>query len=261
MHALTVHDISFRYTESTPTLSGISLEVHTGEFLSIVGPNGSGKSTLLRLFDRILLPRSGEIQLLGRPLVSYSRSDIARLIGFVSQDGGAQFPFTVQEIVTMGRAPYARGMAFESARDREVAAQMMHLMDISHLAHHSVTALSGGERQRVFIARALAQQPKVLLLDEPNAHLDIAHQIEVFRILKKLNRDSGLTIVSVSHDLNLAASFSDRVAMLLCGSLAALGTPEDVLTEHRIQDVFGTSVLVDHHPREHTTRVTLLTSS
>lgn len=260
MHALSVHDISFSYVESIPTLSGVSLEAHAGEFLSIVGPNGSGKSTLLRLLDRILLPLSGEILLFDRPLTAYSRSDIARHIGFVPQDGGIQFPFSVMEVVMMGRAPHARGVAFESRHDRDIAMHMMELMDIARLADHPVTALSGGERQRTFIARALAQQPKVLLLDEPNAHLDIAHQIEVFRILRKLNRTSGLTVVSVSHDLNLAAAYSDRVAMLVCGTLAALGVPAEVLTEQRINEVFRTPVLVDRHPMDATTRITLLTT-
>jgi iron complex transport system ATP-binding protein len=151
-------------------------------------------------------------------------------------------------------------LGFETAKDLEVASAMMSLTDVRHLEHKPITALSGGERQRVFIARALAQQPKILLLDEPNAHLDIAHQVEIFTILKRLNESEGLTVISVSHDLNLAAMFSDRIAMLQCGGLYALGNPQQVLTADNIQDVFQTEVLVDEHPQSHSLRITLIAS-
>ncbi|MFN0156612.1 MAG: ABC transporter ATP-binding protein [Bacteroidota bacterium] len=259
MHALTINDVSFRYTPSVPTLQHVSFDVMPGEFLSIVGPNGSGKSTLLRLLDRIYVPHSGKIALDGQSLASYTRAELARRIAFVPQDSGIMFPFTVEELVLMGRAPHTMGRAFESMHDREVAVAMMSLLDIAHLANQSVTTLSDGERQRVLIARALAQEARILLLDEPNAHLDIAHQIDVFAILKKLNKEKGLTIVSVSHDLNLASAFSNRIAMLMCGSIAAIGTPAEVLTEARIKNVFRTDVLVDTHPDEETLRITLRT--
>jgi iron complex transport system ATP-binding protein len=257
MHALTVDNISFGYDRTVSVLRDVSFSVHRGEFLSFLGPNGSGKTTLLRLLDRIFLPLRGQILLDDRNLGKFSRSAIARRIAFVPQDGGVQFPFTVFEIILMGRSPHTRGMAFENAHDREIARAMMQLTDIEHLAHQPITKLSGGERQRAFIARALAQQPEILLLDEPNAHLDISHQIEVFRLIRRLNTESGLTVVSVSHDLNLAATYSDRVGMLLCGSLVAMGTPHDVLTEGRIREVFRAEVLVDRHPATSTPRITL----
>jgi iron complex transport system ATP-binding protein len=260
MHALSVHDITFGYDSTPPVLRSVTLHVVNGELLTVVGPNGSGKSTLLRLLDRILTPQQGEILLHGRPLASYSRRAIAQRVAFVPQDTGMHFPFTVQQIVLMGRSPHSTGAVFENAADRRIAAGMMALLDIDALAHQPITALSGGERQRAFIARALAQEPEILLLDEPNAHLDIAHQLDVFTILRKLNRERGLTVVSVSHDLNLAASFSDRIAMLRAGSVAALGTPQEVLTEERIKDVFRTEVVVDAHPLDHTTRVSLITT-
>ena len=258
MPAFTVDNISFSYDSNVPTLRDVSLMVQRGEFLSLVGPNGSGKTTLLRLLDRIYIPLKGRIQLAGRDISEYSRSEIAKRIAFVPQDSGIHFPFTVFEIVLMGRSPHTRGTAFENAHDREIALTMMKLTDIEHLAGQPITALSGGERQRAFIARALAQQPEIILLDEPNAHLDIAHQIDIFRIIKKLNMESGLTVVSVSHDLNLAATYSDRIAMLVCGSLAALGTPQEALTEARIKEVFQTQVLVDNHPANNAPRITLL---
>ncbi len=257
MRALSVDAVTFSYQRTVPVLRDISFFVAKGEFLSLVGPNGSGKTTLLRLLDRIFLPDRGSIALGDRPLPRFSRSELARRIAFVPQEGGIQFPFTVYEIVLMGRSPHTRGMAFENARDRAIAREVMALTDIDHLADHPITRLSGGERQRAFIARALAQQPEILLLDEPNAHLDISHQLDIFRLIKKRNTDSGLTVVSVSHDLNLAAAYSDRVAILQSGAIAAIGPPDAVLTEQRIREVFHTEVLIDSHPIHHGVRVTL----
>ncbi|HEX7574100.1 MAG TPA: ABC transporter ATP-binding protein [Bacteroidota bacterium] len=258
MHAITVDNISFGYDPATPVVRDVSFTVRSGEFLSLVGPNGSGKTTLLRLLDRIFIPHRGTILLGDQPLAKFSRTAIARRIAFVPQDNSIQFPFTVAEIVLMGRAPHSGGMAFENAHDRDVAREMMRLTDVAGFADQPVTNLSGGERQRVFIARALAQQPEIILLDEPNAHLDIAHQVDMFRIIKRLNTESGLTVLSVSHDLNLAAAYSDRIAMMVGGTLAALGTPAEVLTDARIQEVFRTPVIVDTHPVHGAPRVSLL---
>src|SRR5512135_2263434 len=166
MRALSVDAVSFSYQRAVPILRDISFHVERGEFLSLLGPNGSGKTTLLRLLDRIFLPDRGSISIGDRPLGRLSRAELARRIAFVPQDGGIQFPFTVYEIVLMGRSPHTRGMAFENARDRAIAREVMALTDIDHLADHPITRLSGGERQRAFIARALAQQPEILLLDE-----------------------------------------------------------------------------------------------
>lgn len=260
MHALAAENVSFSYSPDATTLRNISVELHTGEFLGLVGPNGSGKTTLLRLLDRIYIPQHGRVTFNDRDITTYSRTELAKRIAFVPQDTGPLFPFTVLELVLMGRAPHSRGRVFENPTDRELALSMLDLTDVSHLAGQPVTTLSGGERQRVFIARALTQQPQVLLLDEPNAHLDIAHQIEIFDIIRKLNRETGLTVLSVSHDLNLAATYSDRVAMMVCGTIAALGTPQEVLTEARIQDVFRTPVLVDAHPSRGSPRITLIPS-
>jgi len=260
MPILSLQNISFSYDAKTPTLCHIDLDIRSGEFLSVVGPNGSGKSTLLKCSSRILRPQEGTITLDGTDINRIARSDIALKIGVVPQEAAMLFPFTALEIVLMGRSPYRQGLGFETAKDFEVASAMMSLTDVRHLEHKPITALSGGERQRVFIARALAQQPKILLLDEPNAHLDIAHQVEIFTILKRLNESEGLTVISVSHDLNLAAMFSDRIAMLQCGGLYALGNPQQVLTADNIQDVFQTEVLVDEHPQSHSLRITLIAS-
>jgi iron complex transport system ATP-binding protein len=256
MHVLSINNISFSYDFRVPTLRDLSLDIQKGEFLGVIGPNGSGKTTLLRLLDRIFVPHKGTILLGGRDISSYPRSEIAKRIAFLPQENNPQFPFTVLEMVLMGRSPHIPGMSFENSHDRTIAFDSMKLTDVQHLADHPITALSGGERQRVFIARALAQEPEVILLDEPNAHLDITHQIDVMAIMKKLNRETGLTVVSVSHDLNLAAAYSDRVAILVCGTLTAVGTPHEVLTEERIRETFHTQVFVDRHPLGNAVRIT-----
>jgi iron complex transport system ATP-binding protein len=257
MHVLTVENLSFQYLPEVSTLRSISIDITQGEFITLVGPNGAGKSTLLKLLARFLLPQEGRVLLRDRPITAFTRAELSRRIAYVPQEREIHFPFTVAEIVLMGRSPHSRGHVFESAHDRTVAEEMMHVTDITHLAGHSIASLSGGERQRAFIARALAQQPELLLLDEPNAHLDIAHQIDIFRIIKRLSLESGLTVVSVSHDLNLAAMHSARVALLVSGGLTAVGTPAEVLTEDRIQEAFRTPVTVDRHPTMDAPRVTL----
>lgn len=260
MQAIQVANISFSYRKNVPTLRDLSFDVRRGEFFSLLGPNGSGKTTVLRLLNRVLLPERGSIVFGGRPLTSYPRTELAKRVAFIPQDTAVQFPFTVLEIVLMGRAPHSRGKLFESAKDVSLAEHMLALADISHLAHQPITRLSGGERQRVFIARALAQEPEVLLMDEPNAHLDIAHQVAIFELVKRLNLERGLTVVSVSHDLNLASCFSDRIGLLVCGSLTALGSPREILTEELIAYAFGARTIVDQHPVLHVPRISLITS-
>ena len=257
MNLFALHNVSFSYLPGIPTLRDISLTISRGEFLTIVGPNGSGKTTLLKLLDGLCMPQEGSILLHGRKLSAYPRRDLAKLVAVVPQEHAVQFPFTAFELVLMGRAPYCMGSAFESRNDYEITRAVMEKTDISHIAGKPVDALSGGERQRVFIARALAQQSSVILLDEPNAHLDIAHQIDVFGLMKEMNRNLGVTVVAASHDLNLAASYSDRIAMLLCGGLVAIGTPADVLTATRIREVFQTNVVIDSHPIHDSLRITL----
>lgn len=247
---LDVVDVGFSYANA-PVLQDLSFGVPAGDFLTILGPNGSGKSTLLKLIDRILLPTKGRILLDGVSLQQYSRKELAQIIGYVPQETNWIFPFTVLEAVLMGRAPSLGSLGFERKEDVEIARRAMDVMDIGPLRHKPVTALSGGERQRVLLARALAQEPRILLLDEPNAHLDLSHQLEMFRVVQRLNRDERLTVVSVSHDLNLAASFSKRILLLSSASgesgysVRAIGSPGEVLTKESIADVFHAQVTVD----------------
>jgi len=260
--SLSVENLLFQYP-GVPVLRDISFDLPSGDFLGLLGPNGCGKSTLLRLLDRILIPQRGSITLNGLPLSAYSRRDLARRIAYVPQDTLWVFPYTVLEVVLMGRSPHVGRSGFENQHDLEIARQMMRLTDIDHLADKLITAISGGERQRVLIARALSQQPEILLLDEPNAHLDISHQVEIFQILQEQNEQHKLTIVSVSHDLNLAAAFSKRTLLLGEGgtdgsTIFALGQPKDVLTEQNIERVYKTPVLVDQLPASSTIRISLL---
>lgn len=247
-----IDNIGFEYPR-LPVLNNISFDIPRGDFLSVLGPNGSGKSTLLRLLARILLPGQGKIALEDNPLNSYTRKELARRIGYVPQETHWLFPFTVMEVVLMGRSPYIGRWGFESRGDIDLCRDIMSRMDIEELANKPITAISGGERQRVLIARALAQQPSLLLLDEPNAHLDLSHQAGIFEMLADYRREHHVTIVWVSHDLNLAASFSERVLVLAReyesgARIAAIGSPVEVLTGAMIQNVFDTSVTVDHHP-------------
>lgn len=259
---LSVENLSFQYPD-VPVLHNITFDLPSGDFLSLLGPNGSGKSTLLRLLDRILLPQSGSITLDGHPLNELSRRELAKRVAYVPQDTLWVFPYTVIEVVLMGRSPYIGHSGFENAQDLEIAWEMMRLTDIADLADKLITGISGGERQRVLIARALSQQPRILLLDEPNAHLDISHQIEIFQILREQNEQRKLTIVSVSHDLNLAAAFSKRTLLLANtgnegASIFAIGQPKDVLTRTTIERVYQTPVLVDQLPDSSALRISLL---
>ena len=245
-----VSHLSFAYS-NWPVLHDVSFQANGGEFLSVLGPNGSGKSTLLRLLARILLPEKGSIMLGDQLLSTFERNQLARIIGYVPQEMNLFFPFTVMEVVLMGRTPYVGKWGFENAEDIQHAQKAMEHTDILHLAEKPMTAISGGERQRALIARALAQRPKILLLDEPNAHLDLSHQIDVFRILRRQQQEQGTTVVSVSHDLNLAADFSTSVLLLgrdsagAGNTIVAAGPPENVLTPEWIRNVFHTDVHVD----------------
>jgi iron complex transport system ATP-binding protein len=240
---LTADRLRFRYgTEEV--ISEVSLDLRPGEMLGVIGPNGSGKSTLLRLLSGVLAPQSGEVRLWGRALGEYRRAEIGRHIAVVPQDTLVELPFSVTEAVLMGRSPHLAGFAFESAADLDIAYTAMSRTGVLGLAGRTLQELSGGERQRVVLARALAQQAEILLLDEPAAFLDIRHAVEIYDLLHDLQRE-GRSIVSVLHDLNLAALYCDRVALLQHGRLYRVGTPAEVITYAAITEVYETEVYVD----------------
>jgi iron complex transport system ATP-binding protein len=267
-HAYDVQSLRFRYQsrESDAArwiLDNLSFQVQCGEMLGVVGPNGSGKTSLLKVLARLMTPQQGHIDLFGQRLASMTRQEIARMVGVVQQDTQQLFPFTVAETVLMGRFPHrprgrwASGFGWESREDVAIAEQAMVTMDIVHLAHRAVTDLSGGERQRTMIARALAQTPKVLLLDEPTAFLDLQHQVEICSVLRRLKEERGLTVVLVSHDLNLVSQYCDRILLLDHGRVVRLGRPEEVIEPEVLEDVYRCRVLIDRHPESGLPRVTL----
>jgi iron complex transport system ATP-binding protein len=244
-------NVSFAYPASAErrtrpfALSDLSLEISTGEIIGVIGPNSSGKTTLIRLLTRVLEPAAGEIRLEGVPVGRLSRTDLARRVAVVPQGLLPQFPFTVGELALMGRYPHDPGRYFESPRDRAVAHEAMAATGVLELADMPLEHLSGGERQRAVIARALAQEPRLLVLDEPTAHLDLRYQVEAATLLRRLNRERGMTILLVSHDLNLAAEVCDRLLLLNGGRPVAIGAPEAVLDEGLLASVFGCGVVVD----------------
>lgn len=246
MSLIELSNIEFSYRElksnSDFSLSGINLVINDGDFLSILGPNGSGKSTLIKLITGYLEPQNGEIILDGIHLKNYKRKEIAKKIAYVPQIPTSIYPFSVYEIIAMGRFPYLGMSGFEKNEDREIINNVIELMELSHLANKGINEISGGEAQRAFIGRALVQQPKILLLDEPNAHLDIKHQISIFNLINKLNDQDGITIVTVMHDLNLTSLYSSRVVMLKNGRIFLDEKVNDALIPEKIKSVFEVDV-------------------
>ncbi|MFF1374996.1 ABC transporter ATP-binding protein [Streptomyces sp. NPDC058308] len=231
-------------TDGKNLVRDLSLTVDSGRIVGLVGPNGSGKSTALRCVYRALRPTTGTVRVGGDDLSLLTMRRGAQLVAAMTQDGAVDLDLTVEEVVALGRAPHQRGNQALTGRERELCARAMERLGIRRLARRSVLTLSGGERQRVLLARALVQEPEVLVLDEPTNHLDVRHQVEVLSYL----RGAGLTVLVVLHDLNLAAAACDRIGVLSQGRLVAAGTPGDVLTQELVADVFGVRASVVPHP-------------
>jgi iron complex transport system ATP-binding protein len=246
-----VSDLSFAFGSSR-VLKNISFTVGHGEFLGLMGPNGSGKTTLLRCLTRYLPADPRAVLVDMKPLHTLSDRAVAKTFAVVPQSSSTDFPFTVRDIVMMGRIPHAHSrMSGARVEDVDVVRSAMSASGCDHLADRPFSELSGGERQRVVIARALAQEPKALLLDEPTVYLDISGQLEMMDLVRRLNREHSLTIVAVLHDINLAARYCDRIALLNQGRLEALGTPSEVLSPETIQSVYGVEVAVRRDPFTH----------
>lgn len=244
MTVLEANRIVYSYTRK-PVVNDVSLEVKKGEFMSILGPNGSGKSTLLKTLSHIYIPDSGEIVLMGKSLDTYKRKEIAQRIAMVPQDTSLDFEFTVEEVVLMGRHPFLGRFGKEDVLDMDLAYEAMERTNTLHIKDSLITEISGGERQRVFIAKALAQNTSIMLLDEPTSHLDINHQIEILELLKRLNSEKELAIVLVIHDINLAARYSDRILLMKDGEIVDQGSPETVITPESIENTYGMKVVVE----------------
>lgn len=245
---LAVDGLAFSYGDK-PVLKDISLEVRDGESLGLMGPNGSGKTTLLRCIMNYLTPAGGSIKVDGRSLDSLSSSELARTFAVVPQASTTDFTFSAYDIVMMGRIPHmASRISAASKADALAVRKAMERTNTWQFAGRVFAGLSGGERQRVIVARAIAQQPQALLLDEPTVYLDISGQIEVMDLIRGLNKDEGITVISVLHDINLASRYCDRIALLSEGRLEAIGTPAEVLNAETIQSVYGVEVSVRKDP-------------
>jgi len=244
MNVFSVEHLSYQYS-TTPLLRNINIEIPAGDFLFLVGPNGCGKTTFIRLLSGFLRPQQGSVRFRGTPVKDLHPSKYSKEVALVPQKETVVFPFSVRAMVTLGRYTYTRGFGFETEEDHRHVREAMHMMGIDRYAEKNIMELSGGEFHRVIIARALAQDTPVLLLDEPNAHLDLQYQIDLFDLLRSLNSMNKLTIICITHDLNLAALYGTRVAVLKHGVLACIGSPREVLTSELIQETFGIQARVD----------------
>ncbi len=226
-------------------LSDVTVALSPGEFVAVAGPNGSGKSTLVRALSRVLPPRAGSVRLEGRDLYALPARACARAIAVVAQESPVEFEFTCEEIVRMGRSPHLGRFQAEGEADRAAVRGAMERTGTWDLRERSILDLSGGERQRVILARAFAQAPRVLLLDEPTAHLDLAYQVRILRMVREARE---VAVLATLHDLNLASAFADRIVLLCRGRVAAEGPPDRVLAEPLLREVFGAEVTVRPHP-------------
>lgn len=229
-------------------IKDVNFTIQKGDFLGIIGPNGSGKSTLLRLMTRVLRPSAGNVSLEGKDIRGMGLKDFCRKVSFVPQDTLINFSFSVEEIVLMGRIPHLKRMQFETKEDFSIALNALFLTDTLYIREKEINELSAGERQRVIIAKALAQEPMLLFLDEPTSHLDIGHQVQILDLLRKLNREKQLTVVMVMHDLNLAGEYCNRIILLNEGRVFKDGAPEEALTYQNIESVYKTVVVVKRNP-------------
>ena len=254
---LLVGDASFSYGDGF-ALNHINLFVPDGQMVGLLGPNGSGKTTVLKLAAGVLIPSGGDVKVGGVSLKKLPRRDIAQRIAVVPQELNIPFAYTVEEVVLLGRTPFLHGLAGESKRDRQIVADVLERTGMMEFRNRYFNELSGGERQKVVLAMALAQEPTILLLDEPTSHLDISHQVEILELLRKLNHEKKVTVVAAMHDLNLAALYFERLVLLGPGVVFADGSPDEVITKEIIQKVFSAKVEITRHPKTSAPQIVLL---
>jgi iron complex transport system ATP-binding protein len=254
---LAARDISVNFN-GRDVLRGVSLDLRESEIVALVGPNGAGKTTLIRTLNGTVVPTAGQVTLNERSLKSLPRRDVARSIAVVAQENETKFPVKVSEFVLSGRFVYRRGFGWETDKDVSAAKRALADCDLREFADRLMNELSGGERQRVVLARALASGAEILLLDEPTANLDLAHQAMMFRLVRERCEGGRASAVVITHDLNLTAEFADRVMLLKNGKVFALGAPTEVLTAENVASVFGVNVLLDQNPASGKVRVTAI---
>jgi len=243
---LDVRGVSYRYPGArTEALHDVALALGAGDFHAVLGPNGSGKTTLVRVALGVLVPHQGAARLLGRPAAGWQRRELARIAAVVAQREENLFPQRVRDTVLLGRYPHLSLWGDERPADHAAVARALERCDIAHLADRWIWTLSGGEYQRVRLARALAQEPRLLVLDEPTSSLDVRHEMELFELARRLADESRLAILLITHHLNLAARFADRLLLLSEGGVVAHGPPGDVLTREAVERVFGWPVAIE----------------
>ncbi len=257
MPALVLERVSYRYPLGEPAAREVSLSVDEGAMVGLLGPNGAGKSTLVKLVNGLLRPEAGRILLRDRDLREWRRRELARSMAVVHQSQPLFFPFTVGETVAMGRWPWSGATGRVHAGDRQAIEQALVRTGITGLRERRLEELSGGERQRVFLARALAQEADMLVMDEPVAHLDVRHQLGILGLLADLNRREGHTVILAMHDLNLAAQFCRELVVMIGGRVAARGRPDEIVEPGLIREVFGVETVVDRNPLTGSPRVSM----
>ena len=254
-HVLDIKNISLIF-RSKSILDNVSLSINSGEFFVIIGPNGAGKTSLLKVLSGLHKTQKGSVYLKGKTISKYSRREIAQTMAIVPQQIEVGFPFTVKETVLMGRTPYLGILGMEDENDFHIAAEAMKFTDVLHLADRKLFELSGGKLQRVIIARAICQQPKIILLDEPTTALDPAHQLKIMDLMESFRWQHNTTIIMVSHDLNLASMYADRLLLLKEGRVVKTGDPKIVLNKSLLEESYGCQMMVDDNPLGQVARVT-----
>ncbi|MEM2136298.1 MAG: ABC transporter ATP-binding protein [Candidatus Jordarchaeaceae archaeon] len=241
-----VKDLVYSY-DSVRALDGLTFEIYRGEFVGLVGPNGSGKTTLLKCLSKLYTPQEGSIELDGHDLRRLSQLEGARIYAVVPSEFTMDMNISITDAVLLGRYPYLEGLWWENERDEEIALEAMEKLNVLDFGSRKLGELSSGEKQRVLIAKALAQEAKVLLIDEPVAHLDLGYQMEIMEMLKSLARD-GVTIIAAMHELNLAVKYCDKLIVLDKGRVVACGKPKDIVTQKLIEDVYGVKAIIQDIP-------------
>jgi len=244
-----INNLEFGYS-SIPVLNDVTLKIDGSDFVSIMGPNGVGKSTLIHCINKILTPVSGTVMLDGKNVKDITIKEMAKRIGYVPYSANDTFPLTVVDAVLLGRHPHSKWGSLN--KDLEIVYDTLKLLGISHLAMRNFNELSAGQHQKVMLARGLVQEPEILLLDEPTSNLDIRHQLEVTKMLKELSAEKKILVIMISHDINIAAKFSDKVILMYQGTIFDAGTPEEVITRENLRKVYGVeSEIVDDDGRPH----------
>ncbi|MHB8279992.1 MAG: ABC transporter ATP-binding protein [Candidatus Humimicrobiaceae bacterium] len=242
--SLEVRNLSFGYKSNMPIFQNIDFIIESGKVLSLIGPNGSGKTTLLKCLNRVLVPSTGEVLVNGCSMKKVKTKELATYLGYVPQNTGSSFSLSVVDAVFLGRTPHVNFKLDE--RDREIVFRTISRLGLNDLAFRMLNELSGGERQRVFLARALAQEPQVLLLDEPTSNLDLRNQIETLEIVRDIARERNISVIMAIHDLNLAIRYSDRAIMMKKGTIIAEGDCKDVITVENIGEIYQVEVVVNY---------------